>query len=73
MLTVIVALLYAGVIAFDFVPQAKRPGASKKSGAVYLALVLLSLVMLLLYSFNISVPSPIRAVLKSIEQLFQLK
>lgn len=73
MLTVIVLLLYAAVIAFDFVPQTKQPGSRKKDSVVYLALTLLSFAVLLLYSFNIMVPGPSEPISNVIKALFKVK
>ncbi len=85
MLTAIVALLFAGVVAFDFIPQIKQAGAgnepskkpnalcTKKEAAVYLALLLLSFVVLLLYSFHIRAPSPFEAIYRFIEQTLGIK
>jgi cadmium resistance protein CadD (predicted permease) len=73
MLTFIVALLFACVIAFDLAPQVKQAGALHKDSAVYMAFVAVSLAVLLLYSFNIPLPSlsgPISGVIKA---LFRVK
>jgi hypothetical protein len=72
MLTVIVLLLFAAVIVFDFVPQAKQ-GAAKKDKAVYLAIIAVSFIVLLLYSFNITVPSPTGPIQSIVKSLFNVK
>jgi predicted PurR-regulated permease PerM len=73
MLTVIVILLFAGVMAFDFAPQMKRPDARRKDAAVYLALIALSFTVLLLYSLHVTIPSPAEPITDAVKSLFPIK
>lgn len=72
MLTVIVLLLFAAVIAFDFVPNVKQC-KRKKDNVVYIAIFTLSFAVLLLYSFNIVVPSPSGPISDVVKALFNVK
>ncbi len=67
MLTAIVILLFAGTVLFDFLPKMKNEPPKNK--AVYIALISVSFIVLVLFSFEIIVPSPaglIKSVVKSI-------
>jgi len=60
MLTVIVIMLYALVILFDFIPHRKeRPVIA---GVIYCAMMAVSFVVLILYSLGIQVPGPSEAI-----------
>jgi uncharacterized protein with PQ loop repeat len=73
MLTFIVLLLFAGVVAFDFVPQIKQAGGSKKTSAVYIVFLIVSFTVLLLYSFGVEVPSPAVPIKNIVGALFGVK
>ncbi len=73
MLSVIVVLLFAGVVVFDFVPQIKRKVASKKDGAVYIIFLIVSFAVLLLFSFDVKVPSPSVPIMNIVSALFGIK
>jgi hypothetical protein len=60
MLTVIVIMLYAFVILFDFIPRRKeRPVIAV---VVYCAIMAVSFMVLILYSLGIQVPGPSEAI-----------
>ena len=83
MLTVIVILVFAGTIAFDFLPGMKQqPDEPEKNAAlrgslkdnvVYCAFVLASFVVLILHSFNIMVPGPSGPITDFVDMLFHIK
>jgi len=70
MLTLIVVLLYAAVVVLDLLPFDKRP---KMQNAVYCALLLISFVVLLLFSFGVEVPSPSGPIQSFVQALFKLE
>lgn len=55
-ITAMVFLLYGAVIIFDFIPSLRV--RSKGHNAVYISLSIVSFVVLILYSLDVTVPSP---------------
>ena len=68
MITSIVITLFAVVFLVDYLPLLKRPG--EKGKVVYGALMAVSLCVLLLYTFQIPVPSPAEPIRNAIDALF---
>lgn len=71
MLTAIVIFLFAGAIVFDFRPKLKNE--PKKSKIIYLSLICVSFIVLILYSFNISVPSPAGSIDSFVKSIFKVE
>ena len=71
MLTVIAILLFAGTIAFDFLPKVKKQ--AKKDSIIYCAFILISFGILLLFSLNIKIPGPSGAMKNFVETVFMTK
>lgn len=70
MLTAIVVFLYAGTVAFDFLPKLK--GQPKKNKIVYCALIGISFIVLILYSLGIMVPSPAVPIKNLVKSIFKI-
>lgn len=52
----IVLFFYAAVLLFDYIPMCKKKG--KKENIIYGSFLVITFVVLLLYSFDIDLPSP---------------
>lgn len=70
MLTAIVIFLFAGAVVFDFLPKLKnQPGKNKM---IYLALIGISFIVLILYSFDIVVPGPSEPIKSLVKSIFKV-
>ncbi|MEA5016545.1 MAG: hypothetical protein VB099_18490 [Candidatus Limiplasma sp.] len=70
-LFVIVLLLYASVLAYDLCTAPNE--VSKRTKAVYFSLMLISFVLLVLHSLDVSVPSPSDAITHVLDALFPIQ
>lgn len=70
MLLSMVIFLYLCIVVFDFLPAAR--GGVKKENILYLSLLSVSFCVLVLYSLNISVPSPATPIEAIIKKLFHV-
>ncbi len=68
MITAIVVVLFAFILAKDFIPHLKSTGTKDKF--VYCALMLASFSVLILYTFNIPIPSPSGPIRNLIDAIF---
>lgn len=64
----IIVTLYILVIIFDFIPLLKKD--NKKVISFYITSFLLSLVFLILYSFDVFIPSPVKPIEDIINSIF---
>ena len=64
--TLIILVLFAAVVIFDLLPFKKR---EKKQNVVYCALLIVSFVVLFLYSIGVEIPSPSDPITQLIEPL----
>lgn len=71
MLTAIVLALFTGVIVFDMAPKLK--GQPKKNKAIYCVLLSISFIILLLFSFGITIPGPSEPIKNIVKAIFKLK
>ena len=68
MITIIVVVLFLAIIAADFLPMWKSTGIKEK--ILYGALMLISFGVLILYTFDVPIPSPTTPIVKLIDALF---
>jgi len=64
----IVLVLYFLIIIFDFLPLLKKD--NKKVISFYIGTSLLTLIILVLYSFDIVIPSPVKPIEDIINNIF---
>lgn len=71
MLTAIVIFLFAGAVVFDFLPKLKNQ--PKRNKIIYLALIGVSFIVLVLYSFDVTVPGPSEPIKSLVESIFKVE
>ncbi len=68
MITLIVAVFFLAIIAVDFLPKWKSMGTKEK--ILYCVLMLVSFGVLILYTFDVPIPSPAKPIMELIDALF---
>jgi len=69
-ITAIVVVLFAVILVKDFMPYWKSTGIKDK--IVYCALMLASFSMLILYTFNVLIPSPAEPIRDLVDAIFPM-
>ena len=65
---IIILVFYILIIIFDFVPMLKKD--NKKVFSFYIGTYLFTLIILILYSFDIVIPSPVKPIEDLINIIF---
>ena len=69
-MTILVVVLYASVILYDLLTE---PSAvSRRTKILYFSLMLISFVILVLYTLDVPVPSPSEAIMEALDALLAL-
>lgn len=68
MITIIVVVTFLVIIAADLLPKWKNTGTKVK--ALYIALMVISFGVLVLYTFDVKIPSPTKPITELIDSLF---
>ena len=68
MITIIVVVVFLIIIAADLLPKWKNTGTKDK--ALYIALMVISFGVLVLYTFDVKIPSPTKPITEMIDSLF---
>ena len=71
MLTVIVLFLFLPVTLYEYIAVLRH--AERKVKIIHISILLISFCVLMLYSFNVSVPSPSPVIVSVLESIFKLK
>jgi hypothetical protein len=69
-ITIIVVVLFLTILALDLLPKWKSTGAKDKF--IYCALMLISFGVLILYTFDVQIPSPTKPITKLIDSIFPM-
>jgi H+/Cl- antiporter ClcA len=67
-ITIIVVVVFLVILAADLLPKWKNTG--KKEKFFYIALMIISFGVLVLYTFDVKIPSPTKPITKLIDSLF---
>lgn len=67
---ILVVLLYGSVIVYDILT--KPSAVDKRTKILYYSLMLISFVILILYTLDIPVPSPSEAIMEALDALLAL-
>jgi hypothetical protein len=70
MITIIVIIIFLAIIAADLLPKWNKTGTKDK--ILYCTLMLISFGVLILYTFDVKIPSPTKPITKLIEALFPM-